>query len=239
MSWPQDLVTGGKQEAIQEFREAKSAAGTEIDYTLEYEPVSRYGHLDTQALTARFDSLLAGSHFTPSTNLTLAAHELNRFYQEHRQLAPSDVLSFILDSSGATYGGVQQVALVTTNMSDTLLRKLIRDQRSSKNRGWDIGLSDLRVPGQDGLRVIIVLLAERTVQLKSFPRRLAAGIPHVLRGTLAQGYTQPHALAMSPRASSKTSMCSPQGNPLASSGPGHRVRGSWKSWQTDRQVRFH
>ena len=123
ISWPQDLTTAGKKEAIQEFRRAKSAAGTEIDYTLEHESLSRYGHLDAEALTTRFGSLLAGSGFTPSTNLTLAAYEVNRFYQEHKQLAPSDVLSFILDSSGATYWGVQQIALVTINMSDTLLRK--------------------------------------------------------------------------------------------------------------------
>jgi len=197
-SWPTYVNGAEKKRAVESFRQAKSLPGSAIEHRVEFSPATHYRHIDGKDLSGPTKQMVQDLGFSLSVNLSLAAHEVSRFYREHRRLVPSDVMSFILDSSGATYWGVQQTALVTTNTSAHAVEALIQDQITAENRGWDIGISDEIDPENDGLRIIIVLLAERTIDLQPIPRRLATQRTYSVKGTLAPGYTDPHVLVMGP-----------------------------------------
>ena len=133
----------------------------------------------------------AGRRYAPT--LGAAARELAVFYADQRRLATSNALGFILESTGATYWGVRQSAVITNATGDAPIEALLAESPE----GEVIGIGESVLPEVPPQRIIIALSAKPTLTLDPLRRVFTPGETVEISGTLARGYSAPQALAMS------------------------------------------
>ena len=183
---------------IGEFMADSAPAGSPIRYNLQGEPTTEYGQSPVQAYAQRYASLAQQHRLVYAGSLDHAAREVAAFYRSTRRLAPSGALAFILEAAGATYWGVRQTVLVTTETGLKPIDELLRGYPEAQREGWHIGVSDQVVDPSSRLRIIVVLTAQKTFTGQALPKRLRAGENKTFRGRLSDGYSNATALAMGP-----------------------------------------
>lgn len=148
---------------------------------------------------------LSGVTYDPA--LGHAARELAVFYSQHKKLAPSGVLHFVLDAAGAAEWGVLQSYLTTSQTEDAAILERVRNlmARPQRSRGKPrVGVGEAYAIGPRTERVVAVVVSRGELVLERVPRRVERGREIVIRGLLPPGATDPKALWVGPDLAFKT-----------------------------------
>ena len=183
--WPRQTVAY--------FVDNTAKPGTTSQYTLQSEPWEHYqtGHAHGSSSDAAIQAAEHGMVY--SEGLARAAKEVAHFYGQTRRLAPSNMLAFFLDAGGAPYWGVRQSVLITTERGQGPVRELLSDIKTKRQLEHHVGVGYYCT---QGIRVVVLLSAQKTFSLRAVPRRLPAKIRTVFSGRLEPGYSQPSVLVM-------------------------------------------
>ncbi len=123
-----------------------------------------------------------------------AARELARVYAALGSLLPGDALQFILDASGAAVWGVRQTVVVTGEPAPDAVADALRDQIGEVGVQAGVG----RAPARDGRTVVALISGRAGLTLDPITRTPDAHRPYTLTGRLADGLSNPQAVALTP-----------------------------------------
>ena len=182
---------------VHEFTRNSAAAESAIHVELTEPARVNYGTTLSRRNDMQYVPIVEREGYTYEASLAQAAREVAYFYRDTRRLAPSGVLAFLLDSSGATFWGVRQTVVVTTGDRQESIKALL-DPADDQENEWLMGIGEVAVDGSSSLKIMVGLSAKRTVEFEPTPRRYVTGETIALRGRIHSEHTDLFALAMGP-----------------------------------------
>lgn len=194
----EEVAGGSPRGAGRRPASARTSPGGRLSFDLAEPPALRYADPDFTEADRKYAGLTAKLNGRYDATLGHAARELAGFYAQEGQLAPGEVLAFLLDAAGAVAWGVRQAVVVTTDDRDQAITDAVRRQLPDAGPEMRVGVGEAVLLGRPPRRVITVLVAPPGPQLDPVERAPDEGDEVVISGALPADHDELRVVAMDP-----------------------------------------